>query len=104
MAKMFDNLTNIQDIYDYWLMVCEQYGYTLQWEHIRKILIAVRNHFKSKGNVGIAKYINETILKEAECEAGDWDSIRFLLHGEIDPTQPKPVEFLEKIKKKYGSL
>jgi hypothetical protein len=95
---------NPKDVYDHWVLVCEQVGYTLSWEIIRKILIAVRNHFKRKGNLGIAKYIDETILKEAEIEAGDWDNIRFLLHGEIDPTQPKPTEFLEMIKKKYGSL
>jgi hypothetical protein len=97
-------IKTLQDIYDYWVLVCEQIGYTLSWEQTRRILITVRDYFKSKGKLGIAKHIDEIILKEAEVEAGDWDSIRFLLHREIDPTQPEPTDFLEMIKKRYGSL
>lgn len=93
-----------QEVYDNWVIICEGYGYSLSWEIIRQILIATRDHFKKEGKVGIAKHIDMIILKEHEVEAGDWDNIRFLLHGEIDPEQPEPTEFLEMIKKKYGSL
>jgi hypothetical protein len=98
-------LKNVNEIYDYWVMVCESgMGYTLSWIQIRKILTAVRNYFKNKGNLGLAKHINAIILKETEVDAGDWDNIRYLLHREIDPTQYEPTDFIEMIKKKYGSF
>ena len=98
-------LKTAQDIYDFWVMVCESgMGYTVDWCQTRRILLAVRNYFKTKGNLGIAKHIDTIILKEAEVDAGDWDNIRYLLHREIDPTQYEPTDFLEMIKKKYGSI
>jgi hypothetical protein len=104
MSKPIFSSNNPEEVYDNWLIICEAYGYSLSWPIIRGILIATQKFFENKGNVGIAKYIGEIILKEAEVEAGDWDNIRFLLHREIDPEQPEPTDFLEMIKKKYGSL
>lgn len=100
----FIELKTPENIYDFWVLVCEQMGYTIEWVQTRKVLLATRDYFKKKGNLGIAKYIDEIILKEAEVNAGDWDGIRFLLHGEIEPDHPKPTDFLEMIKRKYGSL
>jgi len=91
-------------IYTNWVLICEQIGYTLSWEVVRRILLATKAFFEKQDKVGISKHINEIILKKADVDAGDLDNIRFLLHREIDSTQLEPTEFLEKIKKKYGSL
>lgn len=91
-----------KDIYNNWLIICE--GYSLRWEIIREILILTKDYFKKIEKFGIAKHIEIMLLKEGEVDAGDWDNIRFLLHWEIDHTQPEPTDFLETIKRKYGSL
>ena len=98
-------LKTAKEIYDFWMIVCESgMGYTIDWQQTRRILLAVRDYFKNKVNLGIAKHIDAIILKEAEVEVGDWENIRYLLHREIDPTQFEPTDFLEMIKNKYGSI
>ena len=69
---------------------------------LKPILEATKKYFEKKGERGIARYINEILLKESEVEPGDWDNIRFLLHWEFDKDQPEPTDFLAKIKAKYG--